>query len=250
MVEQTDKTQFWDRLCDAFFIKSSAWFAAVRTLPEKLDLNVCLQHTVSGETITGMSIRAQAWIAHGIQEEIKQNPLRPSDFPLSQLQWAFLQFACQFLQLEGLYNYLNASGMEAPELWHVSTVDQFIEFTQTMTFYAAMLIICEEGRLPDHEADLEPLIRDEIRKIVDVLTSKTIDYGQAFLRHGIIGMLYRVWDKIARYMTLSAENRPTKYESRKDTATDMLGYSVLIWSILEDMKANAGGLPKATIGDV
>ena len=56
-------------------------------------------------------------------------------------------------------------------------------------------------------------------------------------------MLHRVWDKIARYATLSAENRVAKFESRKDTAMDMLGYSVLIWSILEDMQAN---LPEIT----
>lgn len=231
--------EFWHRICEAIFVKNPGWFAAVRALPEKLDLNICLRRTVSGENLTSTGIKAIGWVGRGIREEIRPNPLRPTDFPLTQLQWAYLQFFCQFLQFEGIYNYLAENGLSFPELWSVTTVENFIELVQAMTFYSAMLILCEEGRLPEHESDLEPFIRDEVRKICDVLTSKTTDYGQAFLRHGVIGMLYRVWDKIARYATLSAENRAAKFESRKDTAMDMLGYSVLIWSILEDIRAKA-----------
>ena len=238
------KTEFWNRVCESLFIKSPGWFGAVRTLPDKLDLAICLKRTVSGEAVTGTTIRALGWVGHGITEESKPNPLRPTDMPLTQLQWAFIQILCQFLQFEGIYNYLTLNCMSNPELWSQNAVEQFIELTQTMTFYSSMLIIAEEGRLPDNEDDLEPLIREEVRKIVGVLTSKTTDYGQAFLRHGVLGLLNRVWDKIARYATLSAENRPAKFESRKDTAMDMLGYSVLIWSILEDMKTSSTNLCK------
>jgi hypothetical protein len=238
MGEQLETASFWHRVCEAIFIKSPGWFTAVQSLPDKLDLAVCVKRTVSGETLTSTSIRAQGWVGRGIKEETKPNPFIPTDFPLSQLQWAFLQFSFQFFQFEGLYNYLSAQGRSAPESWHPSIIKQFIELAQTMTFYSAMLIIAEEERLPKDSFDLSPLIHDEIRKIVVVLTGKTTDYGQAFLRHGVVGMLYRVWDKIARYATLSAENRSAKFESRKDTVCDMLGYSVLIWSILEDMKAN------------
>lgn len=232
------ETNFWFRVRDALFVKSPGWFTAVTALPDKLDLTVCRNRTVSGEAITSCGIQAFGWVGRGIKSEIKPNPLRPEDDPFTHLQWAFLQFMFQFFVFEGLYNYLVDSGQGDPIMWHPTTITQFIELIQTMTFYSAMLILAEERRLPKNEADLEPFIRDEIRGIVRVLTSKTTDYGQAFLRHGIVGMLYRVWDKIARYATLSAEDRAAKYESRKDTAMDMLGYSVLIWSILEDMQAN------------
>src|SRR5208282_1439673 len=196
MAEQRD---FWHRICEAVFIKSPRWFTAIRSLPDKLDLKVVLRRTVSGESLTTTGIKALGWVGLGIREEINPNPLLPTDFPMPQRQWAWLQFFCQFLQFEGLYNYLASNGLSVPELWDVSILTQYIELIQTMTFYAAMLIITEEGRLPEHESDIEPLIRDEVRKICDLLTSKTTDYGQAFLRHGVIGLLYRVWDKIARY---------------------------------------------------
>jgi len=234
----TDKTDFWNRVCVSLFVKSPGWFDAVKSLPAALDLPTCLRRTVSGEAITGSSIRAQGWVGRGIVSEIKPNPILESDNPFTQLQWAFLQFMFQFFLFEGMYNWLADQGNADPKMWHPSFIQQFIELSQTMSFYSSMLIIAEEGRLPENEADIEPLIREEIRKITGVLTSKTTDYGQAFLRHGVAGMLYRVWDKIARYATLSAENRAAKFESRKDTAMDMLGYSVLIWSILEDMKAS------------
>src|SRR5271154_5999474 len=224
------KTDFWNRVCGALFVKSPGWFDAVKSLPDRLDLSVCLRRTVSGEAITGSAIRAQGWVGRGIVTEVKQNPIRESDNPFTQLQWAYLQFTFQFFLFEGMYNYLTEQGQADPKMWHPSFIEQFIELSQTMSFYSSMLIIAEENRLPAEEKDIEPLIREEIRKITGVLTSKTTDYGQAFLRHGVVGLLYRVWDKIARYATLSAENRPAKYESRKDTAMDMLGYSVLIWS--------------------
>jgi len=236
MAEQQD---FWNRVCDSLFVKSPGWFTAVQSLPDKLDLTVCLNRTFSGEAVTGSAIQAKGWVGRGITQEIHANPVRQEDLgPTSQKQWAFLQFMFSFFLFEGIYTSLLDNGWGAPEQWHPTFIKQFIEITQAMTFYSAMLIIAEEGRLPENEFGLEPLIRDEVRKIVGVLTSKTTDYGQAFLRHGVIGMLYRVWDKIARYATLSAENRAAKFESRKDTAMDMLGYSVLIWSILEDMNAN------------
>jgi hypothetical protein len=238
MAEQS--SPFWTRVCDSLFVKNPNWFETVNTLADKLDPAVCLKHTVSGEQATSTGIRAFGWVNGGIQEEVKPNPLCPSDFPIENLRWAYLQFLFQFIQFEAVYNYLMEEGLGAPQFWHSDTVEQFLEFAQTMAFYSAMLILCEEGRLPEAPSYLETCVREEIRKIATVLTSKTRDYGQAFLRHGVVGLLYRVWDKIARYATLSAENRPAKWESRKDTVMDMLGYSVLIWSILEEMKSIRG----------
>jgi Nucleotide modification associated domain 1 len=240
--------EFWARICDSLFVKSPGWFTVVQSLPDKLDLTVCLNRTFSGEAVTSSAIQAKGWVGRGIKLEVHPNPVLQADLgPTSQKQWAFLQFMFSFFLFEGIYLSLLDNGWGAPEQWHPTFIHQFIEVTQAMTFYSAMLILAEENRLPQDEYGLEPLIRDEIRKIVTVLTSKTTDYGQAFLRHGVIGMLYRVWDKIARYATLSAENRAAKFESRKDTAMDMLGYSVLIWSILEDMQAN---IPAKELHDV
>jgi len=239
------ETPFWQRICESLFVKHPDWPSLVRDFPERLDPATCLSHTVSGEILTSMGIRAQGWVGDGIVTVAKPNPLRPGDFPMPQLRWAYLQFMAQFMVMEGLFNYLAEQGAAGPEWWPDGTVADLIGLVQTMAFYSAMLVIAEEGRLPEDEADAVPLIRDEVRKIIAVLLGKMGDYGQAFLRHGVVGMLYRIWDKIARYATLSAENRPGKFESRLDTARDMLGYSVLIWSILEGMK-----LSLATGGNV
>ncbi len=233
------ETPFWQRVCESLFVKHPDWPSLVRDFPERLDPEVVRRHTVSGETMTSMGIRAQAWMGDGIQTVTKPNPLRPGDFPMPPLQWAYLQFMSQFMVMEGLFNYLAEQNTAGPEWWSDGMVADLVGLVQTMVFYSAMLVIAEDGRLPESEADAIPLIRDEVRKIAIVLLSKMGDYGQAFLRHGVTGMLYRIWDKIARYATLSAENRPGKFESRKDTAQDMLGYSVLIWSILEGMAREA-----------
>lgn len=230
----SDKPEFWHRVCTSLFVKSPRWFSAVRTLPDKLDLGVCLQNTVGAEGAFNSGIRAQGWVGGTVITETNPNFFTPEDLPVQIQKWAYSQYMFQFMIFEGLYNYLDLNGQAAPDKWNGEALKKFIELSQTMAFYSAMLILWEEGRLPENEAEIEAPIREELRKICDVLTSKTTDYGQAFLRHGVVGLLYRVWDKIARYATLSAEDRSAKYESRKDTAMDMLGYSVLIWSILEE----------------
>jgi len=229
------ETPFWQRICESLFVKHPDWPSLVRDFPERLDPELCHMHTVSGETMTSMGIRAQAWLGDGIVTATKPNPLRPGDFPMQPLKWAYLQFMSQFMVMEGLFNYLAEMGLSEPEWWPDGTWLNLVGIVQAMVFYSAMLVIAEEGRLPEKEGDIVAPVRDEVRKITGVLLSKMGDYGQAFLRHGVIGMLYRIWDKIARYATLSAEGRPGKFESRLDTARDMLGYSVLIWSILEDI---------------
>lgn len=236
MVESYDN--IWQQICASLFIKSPSWYGTVQSLPEELNSEIVLRRTISAETLVSLGVRAQAWVGSGVREEVKSPFVTPEDFPLSPLLWAYLQFSAQFFIMEGLFNLLSHQGAIAPELWPKGILEEFSEITQTMAFYASMVIIAEENRLPADENDVVPLVRQEIRKIVNVLTSKTTDYGQAFLRHGVLGLLHRVWDKIARYATLSAENRAAKFESRKDTATDMLGYSVLIWSILADIKAS------------
>jgi hypothetical protein len=244
--------QFWQRVCEAIFVKNPDWPSIVKQLPDKLDIQTVLRRTISTDVIMSVKARAQGWIGKAIVVQNNANPYREGDFYMTPLRWAYLQVFGQFQLLEGFVNLLSINGeMINPKNWQPDLADQLIELAQAVTYFSAYLLLCDEGRLPepmtssawricklDDPLLVEP-IRDEVRKITETLSSKTRDYGQAFLRHGILGLIHRLWDKIARYATLSAENRPSKFESKRDTVTDMLGYSVLIWSILEDIKAHS-----------
>jgi hypothetical protein len=246
--------QFWQRVCEAIFVKSPDWRSIVKRLPDKLDVPTVLRRTIDINTIQNVSARAQGWVGKDIIVQANANPWREGDFYQTPVRWAYLQVFGQFQLLEGFVNllHIHSDDMINPKNWQPDLADQLIELAQAATYFSAYLLICDEDRLPKQahavsgggtltnldDPLLVSIIRDEVRKITDTLSSKTQDYGQAFLRHGIPGLVHRLWDKIARYATLSADNRASKFESKHDTATDMLGYSVLIWSILEDIKAH------------
>lgn len=239
-------TSFWHRACESLFIKSQDWHRIVRSLPTQVDIDIITSRTIPYQTITGMGIRAEGWIGNDIVSVANPNPIQPGDFIAEPIHWSFWQIFSQFSIMEGMVNLLIAELGVNPREWPTDFENQMFALAMTASYFSAYLILAEEDRLPIYSSDAPipefnnpqviSLCVSEISKITETLTSKTQDYGQAFLRHGLLGLLYRLWDKIARYATLSAENRPSKYESRKDTAMDMLGYSVLIWSIIADIK--------------
>ena len=244
--------QFWQRVCEAIFVKNSDWSSIVKRLPDKLDIPTVLRRTIDIGVIQNVRARAQGWVGKDIVVQNNINPYREGDFYMTPLRWAYLQVFGQFQLLEGFVNLLSIQGeMINPKNWQPDLADQLIELAQAVTYFSAYMLLCDENRLPKTNSSssairtilddpaLVSAIRSEITKITGTLSNKTQDYGQAFLRHGIPGLVHRLWDKIARYATLSADDRASKFESKRDTATDMLGYSVLIWSILEDIKAHS-----------
>ena len=72
----------------------------------------------------------------------------------------------------------------------------------------------------------------ELQDMVQVLIKKSRDYGQSFRRHGFPSLLSRIWDKVSRYVTLKNLNTTPHFESLRDTAQDLLGYSVMVAAVL------------------
>lgn len=233
---------FWTRVCESIFVKSPEWATLVKQLPDRLDFEIVKRRTIPNEVLTSVAARAQGWVGCDIVVQAKPNPYREGDFYTTPDRWAYLQVFGQFQILEGFLNLLTLQGeMLNPKNWPPDLPDQLVELAQTASYFSAFLLLCDDNRLPSFAQGVVEVeaIRDEIRGITVTLANKTLDYGQAFLRHGILGLVHRLWDKVARYATLSAENRAIKFESKRDTVMDMLGYSVLIWSILEDIRTHS-----------
>jgi hypothetical protein len=67
------------------------------------------------------------------------------------------------------------------------------------------------------------------------LCKKAADYGESFRRHGLTGLVPRIWDKAARYAQLSSLDRAANYESKLDSARDLFGYSLIAWSLVWEL---------------
>jgi hypothetical protein len=84
----------------------------------------------------------------------------------------------------------------------------------------------------------------EMKKIQDeglsLFTKKNQDYGDAFAKYGVVGVLVRMGDKISRIQSVTAKQVTlVNSESLRDTLIDLHNYSAMAIMLLdEDKKKN------------
>jgi hypothetical protein len=76
-------------------------------------------------------------------------------------------------------------------------------------------------------------IQNECR---DVFSRKNKDYGDAFAKHGTIGVLVRISDKMSRFTNISKKGLQISVsdETLKDTLMDLHNYAAMAIMCMED----------------
>jgi hypothetical protein len=72
-------------------------------------------------------------------------------------------------------------------------------------------------------------------KALELFTKKNIDYGDAFAKYGVIGVLMRIEDKLQRSMSIT-KNRVNLIndESIRDTLIDLHNYAAMALMLLDE----------------
>ena len=74
---------------------------------------------------------------------------------------------------------------------------------------------------------------------LETFCKKNADYGEAYKKFGLIGVLTRLEDKILRCLNISNKNiQLVNDESLKDTLLDLHNYSALAILLLNEEKKN------------
>jgi len=70
---------------------------------------------------------------------------------------------------------------------------------------------------------------------LEIFTKKNIDYGDAFAKYGVIGVLMRIEDKLHRSMSIT-KNGVTliNEEGIRDTLLDLHNYSAMTLMLLDE----------------
>ena len=73
------------------------------------------------------------------------------------------------------------------------------------------------------------------KEALELFTKKNIDYGDAFEKYGVIGVLMRIEDKLQRAMSISKNgvNYVTD-EGMRDTLLDLHNYSAMALMLLDE----------------
>jgi len=80
-------------------------------------------------------------------------------------------------------------------------------------------------------------LREIQGKALDLFTRKNADYGDAFAKYGVIGVLMRIEDKIQRSLSIT-KNRVNLIsdEGIKDTLLDLHNYAAMALMLIEEDK--------------
>ena len=70
---------------------------------------------------------------------------------------------------------------------------------------------------------------------LELFTKKNADYGDAFAKYGVIGVLMRIEDKIQRSLTISKNGvNLIEDESIRDTLLDLHNYAAMALMLMDE----------------
>ena len=73
------------------------------------------------------------------------------------------------------------------------------------------------------------------REAFDLFTKKNIDYGDAFAKYGVIGVLMRIEDKLHRSMSITKNGvNLINDEGLRDTLIDLHNYAAMALMLLDE----------------
>jgi hypothetical protein len=81
---------------------------------------------------------------------------------------------------------------------------------------------------------------DQMKKIqseaLELFTKKNIDYGDAFAKYGVIGVLMRMEDKLQRCMSITKNGvNLVNNEGIRDTLIDLHNYSAMALMLMDEL---------------
>jgi len=73
------------------------------------------------------------------------------------------------------------------------------------------------------------------KEALELFTKKNIDYGDAFAKYGVIGVLMRIEDKLQRAMSITKHGvNLIKDEGIRDTLIDLHNYAAMAMMLMDE----------------
>jgi hypothetical protein len=236
----SDSTPFFQEVRRSLMVRGDGWKPVVEDLPNHINAAEAKELLQSASQLTVLD--GQGHIAGGlILTSINPAVVAPflSDKELS-LENITLQWLYRFIIVESFCEHNRRDPMVTWSPMFLHTTEQGLHF---MLYMATLIVLYEEKKiftiLPDETGSTgalhEDLVRARIKQACEFLHPKAQDYGESFRRHGLPGLLPRLWDKIARYAQLKADNRSGNFEKMEDSARDLLGYCCIAYSLMLEL---------------
>jgi hypothetical protein len=245
----SDSTLFWQEVRRSLMVRGDEWKPVIESLPDHVSASEAKQLIQSADQLT--VLQGQGYIAGGL---IESTPLKMillahvNDSELN-LENITLQWLYRFIIVESLLEHVRKEPMAKWPPMFLHMVEQGLNF---LVYMAALLVLIEEKKVSYEDwvygngvkkylvplsgfAETETLVKNRVAEACAFLHPKAQDYGESFRRHGLPGLMPRLWDKIARYAQLKADNRAGNFEKKEDSARDLLGYCCIAYSLMLEL---------------
>jgi hypothetical protein len=234
----------WREIRKGLMCNGPDWKNVVESLPDRMNAEEAIKLMQSKEQLLLMS--GHGYVAGSkldltIDAQEAKKFMHPDGF--YGVEDFALQWLHRFLILEGIFATFGTKPLPEWPPMFMAMVDEGLHF---MTYMAALMCLLEEKRMgavwsdvgyitDNHIKNSQDQVRKRLMEAVEFLHPKAQDYGESFRRHGIYGLLPRLWDKIARIIQLKADARIANFEKLADSAKDLLGYSTIAWSLVIEL---------------
>lgn len=222
-------------------LRGEGWKAIIEQIPDVMTHHEVSRMLVSrtqlaAANFNGIAFISGALVTDTLQPQVMESGLRDYilDFDCAAMQWLY-----QYYIIESLLEHWRTKPLAEMPPAHMSLVIRGLHF---MVYMAAVMCLIEE----DDMFKREPLsyglieyvnhdVQERVREAARFIHPKAQDYGESFRRHGLPGLVPRLWDKIARIAQLKSDNRPANFEKLEDSLADLLGYSIIAFSLVMEV---------------
>jgi hypothetical protein len=238
-------TPFFQEVRRSLMVRGTGWKPVIEDLPNHINAAEALEFLQSADQLT--FLQGQGHIAGSlIETKLDKAAVSPflNDKDLT-LENITLQWLYRFIVVESLIDHNRKTPLAGWAPMFLHTVEQGLHF---MLYMSALLVLIEEKKITrldegdphtfvprDKFLETEFLVKERVVQACEFLHPKSQDYGESFRRHGLPGLLPRLWDKIARYAQLKADNREGYFEKMEDSARDLLGYCCIAYSLMLEL---------------
>jgi hypothetical protein len=230
----SENIPFWQEVRRSLMVRGDGWKPVIEDLPNHINIAEANELLQTADQLTYLG--GVGYIAGcRIETKLDRSVVAPFLSNGVTLENVTLQWLYRFIIVESLVEHNRREPMAEWGHMFLHMTEQGLHF---MVVMSAILVLIEEGKIaPDNGVILATAasIKERIAKACESLHPKAQDYGESFRRHGLPGILPRLWDKVARYAQLSADNRAGNFEKKEDSARDLLGYSIIAYSLMLEL---------------
>lgn len=206
------------------FIRANNWAETILKIPQVVrEQTVTVIHPIEYKT------KSRGWL-YG--KEIVDDISIPVDSS-NAIEICYCNWLYNYEQLENMMGRLSNSFDDPLDMNLADIQEAKREATHMVVFAANLWSLCKNKS--HNWQDIDQVLVT-VEELIKVIAEKDKAYGQANRRHGLPGLLPRLWDKIARFTNLADGTVTTSLEPLEDSAKDLCGYSIIALGYLIEME--------------